>query len=319
MQNQLPHIRSAIYSTPWAITAPWLEDICAIFERHAAGQAPKAFVAKERKRHCPDCKTGILKEKKIQATSEPNTYMLVRGQMECPNCGCECSEEDMKPYDIVNGVAILPLCGPLFPKANLLTMMSGATSYEEFGNGVQMAMEDSEVSGIYIPSDSPGGSCLGLAECCNRIYTARETGTKPIMALVSPMACSAAYAIVSQCDQVFISESGMAGSIGTILKYNNWDRAERNEGNDAVMMTSSDVKSFGTPQSVAQYQSLMDTLQSYFEQFKEIVVRGRPGIEIEKVSGAKVWIGKQCVSMGICDGMATEPEMLSMMSADMAK
>jgi len=305
MQNQLPHIRAAIYSTPWAITTPWLEDICAIFERHVAGQTPKPFTVKSKsKQHCPDCKAGILK-------SIPSADS--GGGMSCPKCGCQCAEEDLKPYDIVGGVAILPLTGPLFPKANLLTEFSGATSYEKFGSDFQMAMEDSEVSGIYIPTDSPGGSCLGLAECCNRIYTARETGTKPIMALVSPMACSAAYAIVSQCDQVFITESSMAGSIGTILKYNNWERAERNEGNDAVMMTSSDVKAFGTPQSMAQYQSLMDTLQSYFEQFKEMVVRGRHGIDIEKVSGAKVWIGKQAVSVGICDGISTEPEILSTM------
>jgi ClpP class serine protease len=308
--SQLPNIRSALYGTPWAIKSDWLDTICAIYEAHVAGNAPRDFVAKPKaNRHCPECKTGILK---LEAPKD--AVSMFAGQMTCPNCGTVCNEEDLTPYDIIDGVAILPLTGPLFPKANLLTQISGATSYDEFGSMFTEASEDSEVSSLLITADSPGGSCLGLAEVCNTVFNARENGSKPIMSLISPMACSAAYAIVSQCDRVLISESAMAGSIGTLIKYNNWDRAERNEGNDAVMLTSSDIKSFGTPQSLAQYQSLIDTLMTYFGQFKEIVARGRPEVDIEAVSSAKVWGGKEAVNAGLCDAVSTFDEVMSELS-----
>lgn len=311
----LSRIRSAIYSTPWAITPEWLETICAIVESHVSGEAPQPFAQKvKRGRRCPDCKEGVLK-------AEMRDTMFgqrATGNYTCPNCGCQCNEDQLPPYEIINRVAILELTGPLFPKANLLTMLSGATSYEEFSSDFSQAVADSNVDAVLIEADSPGGSCLRLSETCSRIFAARELGTKPIVGLIDPQACSAAYAIISQCDRVYITESGVAGSIGTILRYNNWERAERNEGNDPVMITSSDVKAFGNPQSLAQYQSLIDMLLAYYEQFKEIVQRGRPTIDINAVANAKMWIGKDAVRVGIADEISTMEEVLQELSAEVA-
>ena len=305
-QHNFPHVRSAIYSQPWAITKEWLETICEITEAHIAGKVAGPFQTR-RKRHCPNCANGWMRIS-VQKKDEHSAPV---SQCDCPNCGCQCNEEDLTPYDIVSGVAVLQLNGPLFTKANWLTMMSGATSYDQFGSDFSDAMNDAYVNAILIQSDSPGGSCLGMSELCSRLFAAREQGNKPMIGFVDPMSCSAAYALISQCDRVYISESGMAGSIGTVLKYSNWDRAERNEGNDAVMLASSDVKAFGTPQSLAQYQSLIDNLLAYFNQFKEIVSRGREGINIEKVSGAKTWIGKEAVSMGLVDGVSTMEKIIA--------
>lgn len=305
--SAFPHVRSAIYSQPWAITKEWLETICEVTEAHISGRGPDGMFQPRRKRHCPNCTAGWMRI----TVPKRDEHSAPVAQCDCPNCGCQCTEEDLAPYDIVNGVAILQLNGPLFPKANFFTMFSGATSYDQFGSDFSQAMDDGDVNAILIQSDSPGGSCLGMSELCSRLFTAREEGSKLMIGFIDPMACSAAYAVISQCDRVLISESGMAGSIGTVLKYSNWDRAERNEGNDAVMLASSDVKAFGTPQSLAQYQSLIDNLLAYFNQFKEIVLRGRQGIDIEKVSGAKTWIGKEAVSMGLVDGVSTMEKIIA--------
>lgn len=303
----LSRIRSAVYSTPWAITPEWLDSICAILEAHIAGEKPQAFVSKiKRGRRCPDCKAGVLKAIMVAGAFGP----VASGEYNCPNCGCRCSEDILPPYEIINGVAIVELIGPLFPKANLMTMLSGATSYDEFSSDFSHAMNNPDVVSILIEADSPGGSCLRLSETCSRIFAARSLGTKPIFGLIDPMACSAAYAIVSQCDRLYITESGMAGSIGTIMRKNNWDRAERNEGNDPVTLTSTDIKAFGTPQSLAQYQSLIDMLLAYNQQFKDTVQRGREDIDIEAVSGAKIWIGKEAVNAGIADEISTMDEVL---------
>jgi ClpP class serine protease len=304
-QHNFPHIRGAIYSQPWAITAQMLETICEIAEAHISGKAGQVSPRVKRGRRCPNCKSGVMRIEVTQVGGRSP-----KAECTCSNCGCECEEDDLPPYDIVEGVAILPLFGPLFPKANLFTMYSGATSYEEFGNNFAQALDDREVNAIVIEADSPGGSCLRLSELCSQIFMARDE-KKPLIGMIDPMACSAAYAIVSQCDELYISESGMAGSIGTVMKYSNWDRAERNEGNDAVLLASSDVKSFGTPQSLAQYQSLIDTLLAYFEQFKDIVARGRQGIDIAAVSGAKVWVGKDAVKMKLVDGVSSMGQIIA--------
>jgi ClpP class serine protease len=233
------------------------------------------------------------------------------GRYECPDCAAIVKEADLPPYEIVRQIAILPLDGPLFPRANLMTRYSGATSYEEFGQLFSHAMMNDDVAAALILADSPGGSCLGMAEACSLIYTARESGEKRILGMISPMAASAAYGIVSQCEDVGITESAMAGSIGTILSYSNWERAERNEGNDRVTLMSSELKSIGVPQTVAQVQSLQETLDAYYEQFKSIVKRGRPDLEMSRVANGKTWVGSDAVKMGIADRVTTFERMIN--------
>lgn len=316
MSKSFSHIRNALYGQPWAVTEDGLELMCAIVEANIAGEVPKNFTAKDkRSRRCPECKQGVMKAVMAAATSGPPR---ATGDYICPNCGCECNEEVLPPYEIINGVAILQLIGHLFPKADSFTRISGVTSYDSFGNDFDQAIDDSNVNAVVIEADSPGGSVLRLPELCTRIFAARESSAKPVFGMIDPMACSAAYAIISQCDRIFISESGHAGSIGVIGRYNNWERAERNEGNDPVTITSGELKHVSNPVSVPQYQSLIDRVMAYFEQFKEIVVRGRSGIDINAVAGGRVWIGKDAVRAGLADGVSTLEDVISELSAQVA-
>lgn len=297
-----PHIRSAVYGQPWAINREWLEAIADIVEIHASGAEPKAFIPKEKRgRRCMSCKTGVLRSVMVPGAWGP----VPSGRYNCPSCGTECLEDDLPPYEIINGVAILPLSGPLFPKANLMTKYSGATSYQEWTLMFSQAMTDPDVTHLLPLSDSPGGSCLGMSEACSIVHAAVEIGTKPVYGLIDPMACSAAYGIMSQCEQLYCTESAMVGNIGTRFRLSNWDRAERNEGNDPIEIASNDIKATGTPQSLAQYESNIEILRAYFEQFKSIVARGRPFADIEAVANAKVWIGSGAVNVGLCDGVST--------------
>lgn len=268
--KKLPHVRNAIYGQPWAITPDWLNSICEIFERHVAGDG-----------------------KEISAA-----YGM--GQM----------EEEEEKYQVINGVAVLPLCGPLFPKANIFTKLSNATSYQGFGQIFNEAIERNDVSAIVIHADSPGGSCLGLGELATEIFEARKSSDKPIIALADGLCASAAYMICSQCDAMFCTEGSMVGSIGTIARFDNYDRAERNEGNDSFVLRSSELKAPGSggPITPNQMQSLQKIVAAYFEQFKDAVTRGRPGINIDSVSTGEVWIGADAVGMGLCDGVLTMDE-----------
>jgi ClpP class serine protease len=311
MSNQpreLTHVRAVIYGQPWAIRDEWLASICEIAERHVSGEEPAQYTPPvHRGRRCPECDDGIMKQIMRQGYFGPSPS----GKSVCQDCSYECADEDLPPYDRIRGVAVIPLDGPLFPRANLFTRMSGATSYQEFSQTVGEAVADPKVSTLLLHANSPGGSCAGLAECCAKVFTARATG-KAVVGICDPQAASAAYAIMSQCETLFTTESAMVGSIGTILRMDNYARAERNEGNDPVVMRSSELKAMNQqPQSVNQYQSLARMLTAYFDQFKDIVQRGRPLIDIASVATGEVWIGKEAVSLGLCDGVSTMEEVIA--------
>lgn len=111
-----------------------------------------------------------------------------------------------------DGVAILSVHGPLFRYANLLTMLSGATSYDRLAKDFYAAIKDDSVKAVLLDIDSPGGEANGCGEFAKQIYQAR--GSKPINAYVGGAGASGAYWIASAADRVIAHETSMLGSIG---------------------------------------------------------------------------------------------------------
>ncbi|MDH5528331.1 MAG: S49 family peptidase [Nitrospirota bacterium] len=126
-----------------------------------------------------------------------------------------------------DGVAVLPVTGPLFRHANLFTQVSGATSYELLATEFQRAVEDAQVKAIVLDIDSPGGEVNGNAEFADQVFAARSV--KPVVAYVSGMAASAAYWIASSASEIVTAETGELGSIGTMGTY--VDTTERDQQN----------------------------------------------------------------------------------------
>lgn len=71
------------------------------------------------------------------------------------------------------GVAIIPVTGPLFRYANLFTAVSGASSYELIARDFTAALENPQIKGIILDIDSPGGEVNGVSELSNMVYAAR--------------------------------------------------------------------------------------------------------------------------------------------------
>lgn len=113
-----------------------------------------------------------------------------------------------------DGVAIINVEGPLFKKANLMTELCGATSYEQVRRDLQVAVDDGNIRAILLNVDSPGGQVAGVAELAAAVRVAR--GVKPIIAYAGDVAASAAYWIASAADRIVIGESAAVGSIGVI-------------------------------------------------------------------------------------------------------
>jgi ClpP class serine protease len=268
--KKLPHVRNAIYGQPWAITEPWLDSICEIFESHMAGNSTEAAAQFAQQ---------IQKEL----------------------------------YQVVNGVAVIPVMGPLFPHANLMTKMSGATSYDAIREAFSDALDRDDVAAIVLKTDSPGGSVSGSFELATEIYECRKGSSKPILGHVEGQGASAAYLLLSQCDMVTCTEASLAGSIGVIARLGNTDRMEKNMGNDSVVIRSKELKApgGGGPITPNQIQSMQKTVMRFDGMFQEFVKRGRPGINLDKAATGEEWVGQDAVDMGLCDSVATMDDLIS--------
>ncbi|WP_426781096.1 S49 family peptidase [Pseudomonas syringae] len=124
--------------------------------------------------------------------------------------------ENSRTVSVRNGVAIIPVVGPVFRYANLFTEISGATSTQVLATDLQSALDDPNIKSIILNIDSPGGVAAGINELADQIHAGRAR--KRIVAYVGGTGASAAYWLASAASEIVIDETALLGSIGVVVE-----------------------------------------------------------------------------------------------------
>ncbi|RMV84778.1 S49 family peptidase [Pseudomonas amygdali] len=124
--------------------------------------------------------------------------------------------ENSRTVSVRNGVAIIPVVGPVFRYANLFTEISGATSTQVLATDLQSALDDPSIKSIILNIDSPGGVAAGINELADQIHAGRAR--KRIVAYVGGTGASAAYWLASAASEIVIDETALLGSIGVVVE-----------------------------------------------------------------------------------------------------
>lgn len=91
------------------------------------------------------------------------------------------------------------------------------TGYDGIVACLQQAMADSQVRGVLLDIDSPGGQAAGAFDCADMIYRLRQQ--KPVWALCNDTACSAAMLLASACSRRLVTQTSRIGSIGVMMSH----------------------------------------------------------------------------------------------------
>ena len=218
--------------------------------------------------------------------------------------------KDMKNTHAVSvrgGVAVIPVTGPLFRHANLLTAVCGATSYEILAQDFNKALNDPNISAIVFDVDSPGGEVNGCSELADMIYNAR--GKKPVIAYASGSCCSGAYWIASACDKIMAADTAIIGSIGVVSIF------EKEDDKKTIEIVSSqspnkrpDVE---TDEGKAKIQAHIDALAEVFINKIALHRNVSPKDVIENFGGGDVFVGQNAVRIGLADSLASFEAIIS--------
>ena len=215
---------------------------------------------------------------------------------------------DSHKVTIRDGVAVIPVTGPLFRYANLMTMICGATSYEILAQDFNKALNNPNIKAIVFDIDSPGGEVNGCSELANMIYNAR--GQKPIVAYASGSCCSGAYWIASACDEIKVADTAILGSIGVVSVYKKDD--DKKQCIEIVSSQSPNKRpDITTDEGKAKVQAHIDALA---EVFINKVALGRdisPQKVVEDFGGGDVFVGQMAVRKGLADGVSSYEGVLS--------
>jgi signal peptide peptidase SppA len=214
--------------------------------------------------------------------------------------------------EIRDGIAVLPVVGPLFRYANLFTQVSGASSYELLAKDFTQAVENPDVKAIVLNIDSPGGEVNGCAEFADMIHEAR--GVKPIVAYASGDAASGAYWIAAAADEIVVSKTSALGSIGVVGVYRG------NKGEDAVEVVSSQSPykrlDPDTDDGRARLQKRIDAMADVFVD-AVAKYRGVASSHVQNHYGSgDVFIGDAAVKQGLADRIGSFEKLLSEISGN---
>jgi ClpP class serine protease len=208
-------------------------------------------------------------------------------------------------YDNVAGVAVIPVCGTLVQKLESIRPYSGMQGYDTIRSAFLCALEDPDVQAVVMDIDSGGGECAGLFDLADEIYAAR--GAKPVWAILSESAYSAAYALASACDVITVPRTGGTGSIGVVACHVDLSKALTSAGLAVTFIQYGARKTdFASEKplsdaALALFQADVDELG---ELFVKTVARNR-GLSADAVRStqAATFQGSAGVSLGLADAV----------------
>jgi ClpP class serine protease len=162
-----------------------------------------------------------------------------------------------------DGVATIPVTGPIFRYANLFTDLSGATSLGILAQELGAAVADPQVKAIVLKLDTPGGQASGVAEFADQVRAA--SAVKPLVAYVDNMAASAGYWIAAAAPRVVLAKTAHVGSIGVIASVVT-DKPRDGSGVYQFVSSQSPDKRIdpSTDEGAAKIQARVDALAAIF-------------------------------------------------------
>lgn len=173
-----------------------------------------------------------------------------------------------------NGVAVLSVMGPIFPRADFFTNISGATSIETLALRFGEALAAPDVKGIVLHIDSPGGQITGVHEFAEQVFAARNV--KPVVAYISGTGASAAYWIASAAERVIADATAVLGSIGVVAAWTDEKEARRSQGlTDYEVVSSQSPNKRLDPASAEGRDALQRLLDATADIFIADVARNR--------------------------------------------
>lgn len=231
------------------------------------------------------------------------------------------AREDRKPFVYQDGVAIIPVHGALLNRFS--GAYSFATGYNYIRHMMNAAMADDDVQTIVLDVDSPGGESSGCFELANEIRDARDS--KPIVAVVDSLACSAGYAIASAASNIFATPSSKIGSIGVYVMHMDLSGAMEKQGVKVTFIEAPEggMKTAGNPfqrlgtDARKQFQT---GVNKTYDDFVELVAANRDMDDASvRETKARVFRADEALALGLIDEVKTPAEALSALIAELAE
>lgn len=223
----------------------------------------------------------------------------------------------------VERIAVVSVIGTLVSRSGYLDAASGLSSYAEIGEAIAAAMADPTVDGVVLDVDSAGGEVGGLYDLVEHIGAIKAASAKPLWAVANESALSAAYAIASAADRVYVTRTGEIGSVGVVAAHVDESGADAKAGLAWTFVFAGERKVDGNahaPLSEQARAALQADIDRLYAELCALVAANR-GLTSEVVRGtqAAVYRGELAVRAGLADRVGTLDVAIAEMTTELGR
>ena len=203
--------------------------------------------------------------------------------------------------------------GDFGPKIVEITIEGVITEDPYLLDALAAIEEDSDVVGVIVHINSPGGTMVGgetLFEALRRIGE-----TRPIVAEMGTVAASGGYMTAIAADHIIARRGTITGSIGVIFQSMNFNGTLEKLGVEPLTVKSGPLKAAPNPFEPvddAAKSAMQGLISDMFDVFVEMVAerRNMPIETVTSLADGRVYTGQQAIANGLIDEIGGRREAL---------
>jgi protease-4 len=178
---------------------------------------------------------------------------------------------------------------------------------------IEEASRDTDVAGVLLDVNSPGGSVVASQEIYDTVARKRET--LPVVAYVREMAASGAYYSIASASKIVANRGSMVGSIGVILSTVETTELMKWAKLKPITMKTGSLKDAGSPvrewteADKTYLQTLIEDTRKVFA--SDVVSMRKLTPEAEKrMADGRVVLGAEAVELKLVDVVGSKDDAL---------
>ena len=223
-------------------------------------------------------------------------------------------------------LAVVVLLGVVFASASTapshvarVTISGFIGDDEKLNEALDRLRRDASVKAVVVAIDSPGGSVGGGEALFAALSAIREV--KPVVAVVSGTAASAAYMAALPAHRIFVREMSITGSIGVLLQSVDGSELLARLGVRGEALVSGPLKDQPSPfhplspEARTVLQGVINDLHDQFVR-KVALARKLPEEVVRPLADGRVFSGRQALGLGLVDAIGGEREARAWLAAE---
>lgn len=287
-----PHLASRVFNTPLLIHPAKLDAILAGLGGRLLGADQPAII--------------------INTTPDPEAAAAAVADVGMFATTKATGRDEERGYAIVNGVAIISIHGALVHRTRMEADSTTLLGYNDIVADMESAIANPNVHAVLQIWSTPGGEVQGAFECASRLYSMR--GKKPIKAICDGMAASAGYLGASAADEIIISPTGYAGSIGVVARHVDFSAALASDGVKVTHIFAGAHKVDGNP-----YEPLPDAVREdwqaeidgiYYDFLSAVATHRGISVDAVRKTQARTYRGQAAIDARLADRMGTTDQII---------